>query len=289
MLKRKPLPKVKQVNGIPDDLREFMADVREQIRSKDESAVIPSDDLLQSETAYGGLEKKGQPWYGFVYFPARSTHPKWTLRFHVTDIERIADGAVGELTLWSCKDKACGNQFFDPKDTCFYCDYLEADGTRRTPTSPEGLKSGELRITWAASNRPNSKELIEVPTLETLEPELKGLAKSLKERTLVSISSGTGSYAVLGLGGTPSIVMLGPVRGLPMISRGETDKPGTLGFASGQDWKDLPARHGVPEEQAIQAATRFLSTGQLPDTLRWEEASPGSAAPDAEKEGIDQG
>ena len=52
---------------IPDRLRAFLSEVRDLIGRGDEAAILPSDDLLQSDDAYGGLTNDGD--YSFVFFP----------------------------------------------------------------------------------------------------------------------------------------------------------------------------------------------------------------------------
>ena len=53
---------------IPDRFKRFLRDVVEAINQGDESAWMESDDLLQSERAYGGLYDTASGRYGFAYF-----------------------------------------------------------------------------------------------------------------------------------------------------------------------------------------------------------------------------
>jgi hypothetical protein len=276
----KLIPKVKRTTKLPEDLRKFLATVSEQIEAGDESTLIPSDDLLQCRCAYGGLAKKGMPWFTFVFFPGPSTHPKWTLRLHVEEIKKIADGTIEDLVLWACKNKACGNQFFDQEDTCGYCDYLNDDGTPRELPMKQELEHGKqagFSITWIDPKHPNSKIVIELPSSRDIEPRLRELSASFKERTLISISSSAGAFAMLGLGGSPSIVLLGPIRGSTLISLGEANAIGKIGFSKGEDWKELPARNGIPEDQAIKAVIEYLASGRPMESLNWEKAPTSKA------------
>ncbi|MEW6212117.1 MAG: hypothetical protein AB1631_27420 [Acidobacteriota bacterium] len=95
------------------------------ILAGDESATIPSDDLLQCESACGGLIEEGGCKYSFTYFPEEGIRHKWYFSFDITDIERIADGATTELSMWACADPQCHSKFMDRNDTCFYCDYID--------------------------------------------------------------------------------------------------------------------------------------------------------------------
>ena len=104
---------------IPDDLREFFIYVNEMIESGNELATTESDDLLQSNCAYGGLLNESGNKYGFTYFPEKGTRNKWELEFSDQEIKDISDHNVNELELWACKDRDCRCMFLDPEDLCF--------------------------------------------------------------------------------------------------------------------------------------------------------------------------
>ncbi|MCA9016167.1 MAG: hypothetical protein KDA77_12615 [Planctomycetaceae bacterium] len=132
MRREQKRPKSQQTISIPNDFKEFMQFVHEMIETKDESALIESDDLLQSENAYGGLSQEGTQQYGFTYFPEafaveKGRRPKWELELDAVDIATICEGSKSTLTLWSCQNPDCQCLFSDPDDTCFYCDYVEVE------------------------------------------------------------------------------------------------------------------------------------------------------------------
>ena len=73
---------------VPDALRDFMADVNERIQTRDDSATIYSDDLLQCEHGYGGRVAKKE--FGFVFFPSKAE--RWDFRLLTDEIDEIANG-----------------------------------------------------------------------------------------------------------------------------------------------------------------------------------------------------
>ncbi len=91
----------------------------------DETTLIESDDLLQCDSAYGGLLTEGGSEYSFTYFPEEGIRVKWEVVLQRGDIERVANGELKELTLWGCRDSGCGCKFYNENDTCFYCDWVE--------------------------------------------------------------------------------------------------------------------------------------------------------------------
>ncbi len=114
--------KIESAFIIPDDLASFLQHVSRLILEEDERAVLPSDDLLQCECAYGGLmEDSGN--YGFSYFPEEGIRVKWEVILDKQQIEKIGNRDQKELVLWKCKDPGCGCAFSDEKESCFYCDY----------------------------------------------------------------------------------------------------------------------------------------------------------------------
>jgi hypothetical protein len=81
---------------IPDELAEFMRDVYSCIKSKDDAARIPSDDLLQCAHGYGGLSSDGKH-YSFVYFPERGMRDRWEFKLLADEIDEIGSGWRKEL------------------------------------------------------------------------------------------------------------------------------------------------------------------------------------------------
>jgi len=118
-------PKKHEIVRIPLDLQEFLSQVNNMILAKDESTTIQSDDLLQCERAYGGLDEEGGRMYSFTYFPEKGIRHKWHFSLDITDVERVADGATTELSMWACPDPECHSKSMDKNNTCFYCDYVD--------------------------------------------------------------------------------------------------------------------------------------------------------------------
>lgn len=93
---------------VPGDLRRFLVRVNDAIGRGEPEALIPSDDLLQNDRIYGGLNEGGGDVWGFTYFPTDDWHPKWELVLTRGQIAGIAEGTEGVLTLWFCTAEGCG-------------------------------------------------------------------------------------------------------------------------------------------------------------------------------------
>jgi hypothetical protein len=78
---------------VPDSLREFMADVNDRIQTRDDSATIYSDDLLQCESGYGGRVAKKE--FEFVFFPSKTE--RWEFRLLADEVDEIASGHRDEI------------------------------------------------------------------------------------------------------------------------------------------------------------------------------------------------
>lgn len=122
--------KQQQAISIPENLLEFLQHVHEMIETEDESAQMESDDLLQCECAYGGLNDPESQLFCFTYFPETLTTDKnrrykWELDLDSVDIANICEGSIQTLKLWECQNLDCRSLFSDPEDSCFYCDYVE--------------------------------------------------------------------------------------------------------------------------------------------------------------------
>ena len=113
---------------IPTDLLAFLRKVHSLISGNDNAAMRASDDLLQSECAYGGLITQGGTQYGFTYFPDIDEQqdveepPTWELLLDKSEIEDVAVGRQKQLTLSSCQVAECGNKFSDENGQCFQHD-----------------------------------------------------------------------------------------------------------------------------------------------------------------------
>ena len=83
---------------VPRDLRDYLIDVQQRILEGDEAATIPSDDLLQCENVYGGLDRSKDR-YSFVYFPDNDRAIRWQFTLLPSEIEEIASGWTTEMTV----------------------------------------------------------------------------------------------------------------------------------------------------------------------------------------------
>jgi hypothetical protein len=82
---------------VPDELREFMADVYDRIQTRDDSAMQYSDDLLQCEKGYGGRVSKKE--FEFVWFASETE--RWEFRLLADEIDEIGGGYRKELRVRS--------------------------------------------------------------------------------------------------------------------------------------------------------------------------------------------
>ena len=110
---------------IPDDLLGFFREVDDLIKHNDEVTIIESDDLIQTQFAYGGLLEEGADHFGFTYFPEDNTRPKWNIELTASEIAEIAGGRKRTLTLWKCQNPNCRSFFSSESETCFDCDYID--------------------------------------------------------------------------------------------------------------------------------------------------------------------
>ncbi len=111
---------------LPPEFVEYVQFVNKMIEIGDESATIPSDDLLQCDApGCGGLIEQGGSRYQIEFYPNEKPANIWRLELRVSDIAAISEGLIGELTLWGCEDPACGRLFSSPHCDCFDCDYRE--------------------------------------------------------------------------------------------------------------------------------------------------------------------
>ena len=127
MREERQIPKTAETVGIPQDLYSFLSDVHRMIEEGCEETTIESDDLLQCESAFGGLEVEETGVYSFTYFPdEHGTRNKWEFALTKPEIARISNGELTELELWACRSSACGCKFSSKNGSCFYCDWVDA-------------------------------------------------------------------------------------------------------------------------------------------------------------------
>lgn len=86
--------KVHVETAIPETFREFMRTVTHLIAIGDDTATVESDDLLQCETAYGGLYDRDRKLYGFRLFPDLDDGVYWDFSLQEAEIRAIADGQL---------------------------------------------------------------------------------------------------------------------------------------------------------------------------------------------------
>ena len=118
--------KIQETVIIPEDLILFLKDVHSSITIGDEATTIESDDLLQCDSAYGGLIDGETGEFGFTYFSdEQDDRNKWEIILYKSDIEKITGGEVREFLLWACTADDCECKFTDQKETCSYCDWVD--------------------------------------------------------------------------------------------------------------------------------------------------------------------
>jgi hypothetical protein len=118
-------PKIAEEVAIPERLVAFLREVHELIEQDDDAATIESDDLLQTEFAYGGLLEEDGDEFGFTYFSDEGARAKWEFELSASDIAAIAQGDRDTLRLWRCRTPGCRNRFGSPDEACFDCDYVD--------------------------------------------------------------------------------------------------------------------------------------------------------------------
>lgn len=158
-------PKTKHEIPIPDDLAAFLREVHRLIETGDDSATIASDDLLQSETAYGGLVSPGGHTYRFTYWFRKGDRHKWLFELDIVDIANIVEGTGTALLLWGCQAENCHCRFTDPNGTCFYCDYIDDDryGSFSLQDAIPRLAAIGIEAMTAQSSRDNVISLLGPP------------------------------------------------------------------------------------------------------------------------------
>lgn len=133
MRTEQPKPKKLTQVDVPADLRVFLEEVAHLIEIHDEAAFIESDDLLQTECAYGGLIEDGTDEYGFTYFPRKGVRTSWELLLSASQIRDVADRSITKLELWACSDEDCGSMFSSADGRCGNCDYVDDEEKRALP------------------------------------------------------------------------------------------------------------------------------------------------------------
>ena len=122
---------------IPPALLEFVKEISGMILCGAPSTTIPSDDLLQSETAYGGLSLDGSGNFDLVYFVGEDTISKWYLTLSASQIHSIASESESTLRLLKCDLPRCPNRRTHADMPCNYCDYWTAAHVSRPRTEDE--------------------------------------------------------------------------------------------------------------------------------------------------------
>lgn len=121
-------PKIKETVLIPEDLVLFLEEVHGEIILGEDATVLESDDLLQYEEfnyAYGGLIDSETGDYGFRYFTDDENGSTWDIILSKSEIEKIVNGEIKELSLWGCQHPLCGCKFSGEEDSCSNCDWIE--------------------------------------------------------------------------------------------------------------------------------------------------------------------
>ena len=121
-------PKLKRQQhvALPENLLAFLREVGERIEARDEDTIAESDDLLQTESVYGGRDSKRSDRFSFTYFPERGIRQKWQFSLSERELIAIAHGDEPMLHLWACTQDGCRSMFENAEGSqCFYCDWEE--------------------------------------------------------------------------------------------------------------------------------------------------------------------
>lgn len=102
----------------------FLREVDELIQRDDPCATTPSDDLLQSDDAFGGRLDDASLVFAFTYLP-ESEHeepspPLWYFTLTADQISEIASGKLSKLDMWRCVTD-CGSRGTEPDYYCSRC------------------------------------------------------------------------------------------------------------------------------------------------------------------------
>lgn len=131
VLKPDRLPKVKRQLRVSSELRTAMAQMSSLIKRGDKSTLEVSDDGMQDDdhVVSGGLFDKEKKIYDFTYYTSSDSgdnpHQVWILRLTEGDVQKLGNGTLSEMTLWTCSDPACLHAEHNSNFTCFRCDYYD--------------------------------------------------------------------------------------------------------------------------------------------------------------------
>lgn len=127
--------KRKEQVKIPVRLFEFLKGVQKQIENNEDIVTtIESDDGLQDDYIYGGLEDMKSGVFYFTYYPDPDNNKnKWGLRLTADEIKLIAEKKVESLELWACQTNSCHSKFSNKDTACGNCDFI----TEPTPDIDE--------------------------------------------------------------------------------------------------------------------------------------------------------
>lgn len=120
--------KIKERIEIPNDLVLFLKEVYREIEEGVEVTTIESDDLIQYEEfdcAYGGLVNAETNEFEFRYDTDDINGSIWDINLSKSEIEKISNGEIKELTLWACQHPVCGCKYPDEDSSCSNCDWIE--------------------------------------------------------------------------------------------------------------------------------------------------------------------
>jgi hypothetical protein len=118
-----PQPKVLRRLPVPLELRSFLSAVHLDLRSGCRDDLSGADDQFQCRYAYGGRDDEDPNQFLFTYFPTEGVGQKWELRLYRTEVEDIADGVLGELSLWCCPSTGCQCASWNEGELCPRHDY----------------------------------------------------------------------------------------------------------------------------------------------------------------------
>jgi hypothetical protein len=131
------------------------------------------------------------------------------------------------------------------------------------------------RIVWSldVSSPDPQLQTAEVTNGDDLDRTLDAIADQATEPVIIELISSTGERLGVGLGAAGSVLSFTGTSDPPyFISTGNLgpQNDGVVFYLHGH-WSEFPASALVTNQDAREAARRFVATGRRPDNVRWED------------------
>jgi hypothetical protein len=124
-------------------------------------------------------------------------------------------------------------------------------------------------------DRVPERQVSDVNELDAVLDEASAEARTAGKLNVVILSAPNRDWLSLVLGGEETVVSFNYGHGNPpyfaSVGAAETDEPALTAFVGLQHHTEFPRRWVVSTAAGRQAAREFLSTGQRPSSLAWEE------------------